>query len=86
MDRRMLACDKPWQVMIDYNPPAGCLVLRVREHTHGSIAFSDAAVDYCGGAAELDDDGYTIRCNAEPMFVETAREIARLSEADLVAN
>jgi len=71
---------KPWQVTIDYHPEVGHLFLRVREHTHGSVAFSDAAAAYCGGAAEVDDDGYTVRCVEEPEIVEAAREIARLSE------
>jgi hypothetical protein len=73
---------KPWQVTIDYHVAVGHLFLRVRHHTHGSVAFSNAAIDYCGGAAEVDDDGYTIRCNEEPNIVAAAREIARLSEQD----
>ena len=75
-----LGCTKPWQVTIDYHAAVGHLFLRVRHHTHGSVAFSDAAVDYCGGSAEKDDDGYIIRCNEEPNIVDSAREIARLSE------
>ena len=74
------APDKPWQVMIDYHPEVGCLFLRVRGHDHGSIAFSDAAAEYCGGVAERDGDGYIVRCNGEYALVDAAREIARLSE------
>ena len=71
---------KPWQVTIDYHKAIGYLVLRVREHTHASIAFSNDAIRHCCGAVEEDDDGYTIRCLDEPAIVEVAREIARMSE------
>lgn len=75
-----LVCLKPWQVTIDYHDAVGHLFLRVRHHTHGSVAFSHAAVEYCGGADELDEDGYVIRCRDEPDIVESARDIARMSE------
>jgi len=75
-----LFCLKPWQITIDYHDAVGHLFLGVRHHTHGSVAFSHAAVEYCGGAAELDGDGYTIRCHNEENIVESAREIALMSE------
>ncbi len=74
--------EKPWQVRIDFHEAVGHLFLRVEHHTHGSVAFSNAAIEYCGGAAELDDDDYTIRCNEEPQIVASAREIARMSESN----
>lgn len=79
------SCPKPWQVTINFEKATGSLVLGVREHTHGSIAFSNDAAEVCGGAIETDDDGYTIRCRHEPEIVAKARETARLSEsAELV--
>lgn len=74
---------KPWQVMIDYHPEVGFLFLRVREHTHPSVAFSDEAVKYCGGAVEVDEDGYTVCCRDDYSIVEAAREIARMSGLEL---
>lgn len=71
---------KPWQVVIEYDKLTGNLVLRVREHTHGSIAFHANAIKHCCGAVEADDDHYVIRCREEPAIVEVAREIARMSE------
>lgn len=71
---------KPWQVTIDLHDDV--LWLRVREHSHGSVAFSREAAAFCNGATEQDDDGYTIRCRDEPSIVEAAREIAAMSEAE----
>lgn len=73
---------KPWQVLIEYSKELGFLTLRVRQHTHGSIAFSHDATVYCGGPAEEDADGYTIRCRDEPSIVQAAREIALMSEME----
>ena len=76
----MLEVQKPWQVTIDYHPSVGLLFLRVKTHTHGSVAFTDAAVDNCGGALDIDGDGYVLRCKGEKAIVNAAREIARMSE------
>lgn len=76
---------KPWQVTLEYCEAIGFLTFRVREHTHGSIAFSNAAADYCGGALETDEDGYVIRCRDEVAAVDTAREIAIMSDANHLA-
>jgi|688.fasta_scaffold1277619_1 hypothetical protein len=70
---------KPWQVVLHYAAELGMLTMRVASHTHGSIAFTDSAAEYCGGEAERDNDGYIIRCHEEVELVEVAREIARLS-------
>ena len=78
---RTWACKKPWQVVLHYVPELGLLTMRVASHTHGSIAFTDRAAEYCGGEAERDDDGYIIRCHEEVEHVEVAREIARMSSA-----
>lgn len=75
-----LVSAKPWQVTIDYHKAVGTLFLRVRSHTHGSVAFSHDAIKYCGGAVAEDDEGYTIQCREEPSIVAAAREIARMSE------
>lgn len=71
---------KPWQVVLHYTPALAMLTMRAAFHTHGSIAFTDAAADYCGGAVERDADGYIIRCQEEYAQVEIAREIARMSD------
>jgi hypothetical protein len=73
-------CRKPWQVTIDYHSAVGHLFLMVREHLHGSVAFSNDAVEHCAGATEVDEHGYTIRCRDEPPIVDLAREIAWMSE------
>jgi hypothetical protein len=70
---------KPWQVTLHYVREIGFLTMRVSNHTHGSIAFTDSAAEQCGGEAERDEDGYIIRCRNELSQVEVAREIARMS-------
>jgi hypothetical protein len=70
--------ERPWQVRILWHP-LGFVTLRPITHTHPSVAFSNEAVENCGGAAEVDEDGYTVRCHEEPSMAETAREIARMS-------
>ena len=67
---------KPWQVTIDLHPALG-LVLGVREHTHGSVAFSIEAAEYCGGAIKYDEDNYITECRDNYTIVNSAREIAQ---------
>ncbi|MGL4650727.1 MAG: hypothetical protein ACRC1H_15070 [Caldilineaceae bacterium] len=76
---RPWAVKKPWQVMLHYTPELGMLTMRAAFHTHGSIAFTESAAEYCGGEAERDEDGYIIRCHEELEQVDVAREIARMS-------
>lgn len=71
--------EKPWLVTLHYADEIGMLTMRVEAHTHASIAFTEAAAEYCGGATERDDDGYIVKCAQDYIMVETAREIARLS-------
>ncbi len=77
---------KPWQVVLDYNEAIGNMlfILMLNEHPHGSISFTEAAAEFCGGAIEQDDDRYVVRCRDEHFSViEQAREIARMSETDV---
>lgn len=71
--------EKPWLVTLHYADEIGMLTMRVQSHTHASIAFTEAAAEYCGGATEHDADGYIVRCAGEYNIVEVAREIARMS-------
>lgn len=72
--------NKPWQVTLHFSNEIGMLTIRVQHHTHAMVSFTNEAAEYCGGAAETDEDGYIVRCNDEPDFCDTAREIARMSE------
>lgn len=77
---REYAPAKPWQVTIDYEPRHGDLTFRVRTHSHGSVAFTEAAAEHCGGGVERDAEGYLVRCVHEGPLVWAAREIARMSD------
>ena len=68
----------PLMLELHYSPDIGMLTMRPIHHTRPCVTFTPSAAEYCGGAIEMDGEGYVVRCADEVMFVETARQLSAL--------
>ena len=68
----------PLMLELHYSPDIGMLTMRPIHHTRPCVTFTPEAAKYCGGAIEMDGEGYVVRCADEFMFVETVRQLSAL--------
>lgn len=73
MTSKSLGLELPLMLVLHYSAEIGMLTVRPLSHTRWCVTFSPPAAEYCGGAADVDEDGYVVRCHDEVTFVDVVR-------------